>query len=52
VKPESAKHHALLLEMVSEQLGVKPSDIVDFELNVRFSSIAHPHALATLLLLT
>ena len=34
LKPESAKHHALLLELVSEQLGINPSDIVDFELNV------------------
>lgn len=32
--PASAKHHALLLELLSSQLGVAPSSIVDFELHV------------------
>ena len=34
IKPDSSKHHALLLDMVSEQLGINPTDIIDFELNV------------------
>lgn len=30
----TAKHHALLMALVAEQLGVAPSAIVDFELNL------------------
>ena len=30
----TAKHHALLMALVAEQLGVHPSAIVDFELNL------------------
>ncbi|GAX84190.1 hypothetical protein CEUSTIGMA_g11613.t1 [Chlamydomonas eustigma] len=32
--PESVKHHSLLMEILSEELGVSPNDIVDFELNL------------------
>jgi len=31
---EANKHHSLLLEMVAQQLGVAPADILDFELHV------------------
>jgi aspartyl aminopeptidase len=32
---EVLKHHAVLLDLIAEQLGVTAADIVDFELNVR-----------------
>eukprot|EP00271_Cylindrocystis_brebissonii_P006807 TRINITY_DN19633_c0_g2_i1.p1 TRINITY_DN19633_c0_g2~~TRINITY_DN19633_c0_g2_i1.p1 ORF type:complete len:579 (+),score=106.41 TRINITY_DN19633_c0_g2_i1:211-1737(+) len=31
---EPAKHHAILLELLAEELGCKPEDICDFELSV------------------
>lgn len=30
----ASKHHALLMNLIAGELGCKPSDIVDFELNV------------------
>ncbi len=28
------KHHAVLLQLLARELGIKPEDIVDFELNL------------------